>query len=219
MEALLTHCGSLFIDHGSLYLAFLLGGLTGGFTHCLSMCGPFVACERMCASKHCSKPDAFTNASGLKYHLGRMTTYGVLGFIVALLSKQIAATSWWPIVSSVMLAAAGGLFLLSCLRSCVHGSHDSPSSKLTYIRGVLLGFMPCGLLYAALMMAATLTNPLSAMVAMWIFTLGTIPALLIASGGAELLSRKWQHVMQNIGRAMMAFNGVSLLFMAARIIK
>ena len=219
MEALLTHCSSIFIDHGSLYLAFFLGGLTGGFTHCLAMCGSFVACEHICASKACSKSEAINTASGFKYHLGRMTTYGVLGFIVALLSKQIAATSWWPIVSSVMLAAAGVLFIFSCLRSCMHTEAGIGSSKLTYIRGVLLGFMPCGLLYAALMMAATLASPISAMVAMWIFTLGTIPALLIASGGAELLSRRWQHVMQNIGRAMMAFNGVSLLVMAARIIK
>ena len=83
------------------------------------------------------------------------------------------------------------------------------------MRGVLLGFIPCGLLYAAVMMAATLANPLSGMVAMWLFTLGTMPALLIASSGADLLSRKWQHSMQNVGRAMMVFNGLSLLVMAA----
>jgi sulfite exporter TauE/SafE len=215
MEALLTHCSSIFADHGSLYLAFFLGGLTGGFTHCLSMCGPFVSCERMCASKACSKLDAISAASGLKCHLGRMTTYGALGFFVALLSKQIATTDWWPVVSSLMLASAGGLFLISCLRSCLHKA-SKQQTGFTYIRGVLLGFMPCGLLYAALMMAATLAHPISAMVAMWIFTIGTIPALLIASGGAELLSRKWQHATQNVGRVMMAFNGLTLLVIAAR---
>ena len=82
-----------------------------------------------------------------------------------------------------------------------------------------MGFMPCGMLYAALMMAATLANPLYGALAMGVFTLGTMPALLIASGGAEMLSRKWQHAMQQIGRAMMAFNGLSLLVMAARIVR
>lgn len=91
--------------------------------------------------------------------------------------------------------------------------------KLTYFRGVLLGFMPCGLLYAALMMAATLADPISGMIAMWIFALGTVPALLIASFGAGLLSMNWHRAMQKIGRALMMFNGVTLLVMAARLIK
>lgn len=199
-------------------MTFFLGGLTGGFTHCLAMCGPFVACEQMCRKTACASLRS-AGAPTFSYHLGRMTVYGALGFGVALLSKQVAAYDWWPWVSSAMLAGAGGLFLLSCLNSCRHGTRPSLFSRHTYIRGALLGFMPCGLLYAALMMAATFTNPLSGMVAMWLFTLGTIPALLIASGGAEYLTRHSQHVMKVIGRAMMAFNGVSLLVMAARAVR
>lgn len=219
MEALLAHCTQLFSTHGGLFFAFFIGGLTGGFTHCLTMCGPFVACDRACASKSCSVAKSLSDSTGLPYHLGRMTTYGALGFFVALLSQQIAATAWWPWISSVMLAAAGILFLVSFLNSCRQETTTSKHPQLTYLRGILLGFMPCGLLYAALMMAATLANPLSGMLAMWIFTLGTLPALLIASGGADLLSRKWHHAMQHIGRAMMAFNGLSLLVMAARIVR
>lgn len=159
-----------------------------------------------------------SEAAGLPYHLGRLTTYGALGFTVALLSKQIAATHWWPLFTFFMLAGAGMLFLFSFIRS-----YAAPSltayPRLTYLRGLLLGFMPCGLLYAALMMAATLANPLSGMLAMWIFTIGTMPALLIASGSAEILGRQWQGIMQHAGRAMMAFNGVSLLVMAARMMR
>jgi sulfite exporter TauE/SafE len=214
MEALLAHCNSLFSAEGGFLLAFFIGGLTGGFTHCLAMCGSFAACGS-CTSQPCNSTMV---AMGFPYHLGRMTTYGALGFLVALLSKQISTTHWWPLLSSLMLAGAGVLFLVSFVKSCRHGALSTPS-RLTYLRGAMLGFMPCGLLYAALMMAATLANPLHGMVAMWVFTLGTLPALLIASGGAELLSRKWQHAMQHVGRAMMAFNGLSLLVMAARVMR
>lgn len=93
------------------------------------------------------------------------------------------------------------------------------ANSLTLVRGAFLGFMPCGLLYAALMMAATLANPVSGMLAMFLFTLGTIPALLLASAGADFLSRKKQSLFSNIGRAMMAFNGFSLLIMAAKIMR
>jgi sulfite exporter TauE/SafE len=211
MDALIAHCAGLFSSEKGIFLTFFIGGLTGGFTHCLAMCGPYVVCEGLCKSKSCTK----RQVSGWKYHLGRLTTYGLLGFLVALLSKQVAAASWWPALSSFMLAGAGILFLLSFLKTC----HHRPSSKLSYWQGLLLGFMPCGLLYAALMMAATLANPIMGMLAMWIFTLGTIPALILASGSATLLSRKWQHIMQIVGRAMMAFNGLSLLMMAARIMR
>lgn len=219
MEVLLAHCAALFSDHGGMVAIFFVGGLTGGFTHCLAMCGPFVACESMCASKKCSKSGNIASASSFKYHLGRMTTYGGLGFAVALLSRQVSGYAWWPLISSMMLAAAGIMFLFSCFQSCQHGDAGSDKSALGYLRGVLLGFMPCGLLYAALMMAATLANPVAGMFAMWLFTLGTVPALLIASGGAEFFSRKWQPAMRNAGRAVMAFNGLSLIIMAARIMK
>lgn len=156
--------------------------------------------------------------TGLPYHLGRMTTYGALGFIASLLSKQVVAAAWWPLFTSLMLAAAGGLFLFSVLRAYTHTDYLS-HPRLTYARGLLLGFMPCGLLYAALMMAATFADPFAGMLAMWIFTLGTLPALLIASGSAEILGRRWQGVMRHAGRAMMAFNGLSLLAMAAHMMR
>jgi uncharacterized protein len=214
MESLLAHCDVLFSAKGGLLLAFFIGGLTGGFTHCLAMCGPFVACDRACASKACSISKSVSDTFGLSYHLGRMTTYGGLGFLVALLSQQVVLAGWWPWLSSLMLAGAGVLFLWSFLQSCHHDS--SAIRPLTYLRGLLLGFMPCGLLYAALMMAAALANPWEGMLAMGLFALGTMPALLIAGGSAEWLGRKWQHTMQSAGRAMMAFNGLTLLVMAAR---
>lgn len=216
MEALLSHCGQFFAAGGNIFLAFFLGGVTGGFTHCLMMCGPFVACERACAGTSCGKAKQAGAAMGLSYHLGRFTTYGALGFAAALFSRQLAANSWWHEVSAAMLALAGILFLASCAKSCTH-SHAKSTFSLTYLRGVLLGFMPCGLLYAALMMAAATAHPLQGLVGMWLFTLGTLPALLIASGSADLLSRKWQFVMARAGRAMMAFNGLSLLVMAAKL--
>ena len=152
------------------------------------------------------------------YHLGRATTYGILGFCAAGLSRQVATFPYWPALSSAMLFAAGVMFIISSLPGCKHAL-CKPSGKLTYVRGVLLGFMPCGLLYAALMMAASLADPLMGMLAMWLFTLGTVPALLIASVGIAFLGRKWQQWIQNIGRVVMAFNGLSLLVMATRVMR
>lgn len=217
----MEQCAASFSQHGGLFAVFFLGGLTGGFTHCLGMCGPIVASEVIsCGSScgGCGRASEYKKAGGLSYHLGRMTTYGALGFMVALISKQVTALPFWPWLSAAMLFAAGAIFLASSVPGCRHSLFKT-SGKITYLRGVMLGFMPCGLLYAALMMAATLANPFSGLIAMWLFTLGTIPALLIASGGAHLLSKKRQDVVSGVGRALMAFNGLSLLVMAVKIVR
>jgi sulfite exporter TauE/SafE len=154
-------------------------------------------------------------AAQWQYHLGRLLTYGALGFFAALHSKQLAAVPYWPTLSATMMVMAGGLFLLSAI---VPNQHTLLGfvPKNGFLRGVLMSFMPCGLIYAALMMAATLTNPLAGMFAMWLFVLGTIPALIVASGSAAMLAVKWQELMRSIGRFGVAFNGLTLLVMAAR---
>ncbi|MBI1275023.1 hypothetical protein GC177_03520 [bacterium] len=220
MNALITHCTGLFAS-GNLpfYLVFFLGGLTGGFTHCMPMCGPLVGAETAACSRcgSCGTGRTIARSLGVNYHLGRATTYMLLGGAAAVLSSQIAASPYWPWVSAAMLMLAGFMFLASGLPFFRHIGFFS-TGRLTYLRGLFLGFMPCGLLYAALMMAATMANPLKAMLAMFFFFAGTLPALFIASIGTELLSRKWQFFMQKLGRAVMAFNGVALLVMAERLV-
>ncbi len=218
MESLFGHCAGLFSQQKFILTTFLFAGITGGFTHCISMCGPFVACQATCVSASCSSKESLIQSLDLQYHLGRATTYGGLGFISAYLSKQIAYSPIWPWIAASMLIIAGIMFLISSMPGCKH-SLINISGKLTYIRSALLGFMPCGLLYAALIMAATTANPLLGMFAMWVFVLGTIPALLLAHYGVKILTKNWKDIMQKIGQTIMVFNGLSLFVMAIKLVR
>lgn len=224
METLLSHCSLLFNEHRGFLALFLFAGLAGGFTHCLAMCGPVVACQSACGGGCGNRMSA---ASQWRYHSGRMITYGALGFFAALLGKQLAALPYWPALSAFMMVIAGIMFMVSSLP---HHALKSGAGVMRWLknsrfytnealRGALMGFMPCGLIYAALMMAATLENPLAGLVAMWLFVLGTIPALLLASGSAALLAARWRETIQDIGRFGMAFNGLTLLVMAAKVVR
>ncbi|MBN8543719.1 MAG: sulfite exporter TauE/SafE family protein [Alphaproteobacteria bacterium] len=204
-----------FSQTGGVLSVFFLGGLMGSLTHCLVMCGPVVACQSACGGT-CGK--RMSGASQWQYHLGRLATYGALGFFAALSSKQIAAASYWPILSATMMVMAGIVFLVSALFPSRHALIGS-SPRNGFLRGALMSFMPCGLLYGALMMAATLANPFAGMVAMWLFVLGTIPVLLVASGSAAILAQKWKEMMSGVGRFGMAFNGLALLVMAVNIVR
>lgn len=82
-----------------------------------------------------------------------------------------------------------------------------------------MGFMPCGLLYAALMMATTLADPISGMIGMWLFVLGTLPPLMLVGVGTDFATRQWREVMVTAGRVVMAVNGFSLLYIAEEMVR
>lgn len=211
METLLAQCSAVFSQGGNVFAVFFLGGLAGSLTHCLVMCGPLVACQAACGGACGSKMSA---ASQWPYHLGRLITYSALGFVAALLSRQVAAYSFWPALSAAMLVFAALLFLASSILPTQHPMLKFiPQHRV--LRGALMGFMPCGLIYAALMVAATLASPVNGALAMASFVAGTTPALLLASSGAVVVARKWQGIIGRVGRFGMAFNGLALLALAA----
>ncbi len=225
MDSFLTYCTAAFAQNSGVFSVFFLAGLAAGFTHCLLMCGPIVAASAInsCAAGCCGCAHASggtgahlplnTAHSQLSYHFGRLVTYGAFGFLVTLLARQLSGFVFWPWVSAALLCMAGIMFLNGSL------GRNGRVTPLNFAHGVLLGFMPCGMLYAALMMAATLPTPLDGLIAMILFTMGTMPALLMAGLGAHLIGQKWRNPAFLLGRAMMAFNGISLLVMATRTVR
>ncbi|MDG1287700.1 MAG: sulfite exporter TauE/SafE family protein [Rickettsiales bacterium] len=234
MSFLMGQCHLAFAQHSSILLTVFLAGLVGGFTHCAGMCGPFVLAQ--CGDK--SEP-SLQRDSGLllPYHLGRMTTYMTLGAIAALLSKQIMGTPLQQSVSFTFLTLAGVIFIASALPqlkikllSIPMGGFGKVIGKLArpflhksdglsgYSLGVLLGFLPCGLIFAALMVVSTTGNPFSAALAMMLFALATIPALALVGLGGKFALHKWPETTRTFTRAVMVGNGISLFALAGKMI-
>lgn len=187
---------------GSLFLA----GLVGSVSHCTLMCGPFVLSQTGQFSR-------LQDAMLLPYHLGRMTTYVFLAVLVYSVFHLVFLYSpLKSLIAAPMLFLAGIVFLVSAFPKMkalfpwvgtvrfykMSGLLQKASSKLSskhglwsrYGLGVLLGFMPCGLVVAALMAASTAASVWQAMAAMAAFSVGTVPALvLVAMGGGRLKDR------------------------------
>ncbi len=149
----------------------------------------------------------------LPYHLGRMTTYVILAVLVSsVLNLAFVFSGLKALIAVPMLVAASVIFLVSAFPqllsifpwvvhmrvSMPYRFIESAKTQLTqrpngvkrYALGVLLGFMPCGLVVSALLAAATADTALQSGMAMAAFTLGTIPALvLVALGGQTILTR------------------------------
>lgn len=243
MQFLLEQCHITVQQHQSVLLTLFLAGLVGGVTHCAGMCGPFVTAQVGHQINHGAQPEEFARLKGaslLPYHFGRMTTYIILGVIAALLSRQIIGTAVQHWASVIFLSLAGAIFIASALphaKRLLNGLRlrgvsrfgeilgrlakplfSSPTGIQGYGLGLLLGLLPCGLVFAALMVVSATANPYTAAVAMALFTLGTFPSLFLVGLGSQFACRRWPVSMQWLTRGVMVLNGFSLFILAGTMV-
>lgn len=238
MYFLLDSCHAAFYQHGEILISLFLAGLLGGVTHCSGMCGPFVISQVKCSDNKNTFIKKISGKAILPYHFGRMTSYMIMGAIAAALNSQIIGTYAQKIISFFFLNIAAFIFLASSLqKSVIIIRRDglvykigSAIGKLSlplflnqnnikrYILGFLLGFLPCSLVFASIMVVSTTGNVFTAMLAMAIFTIGTFPSLFLVGLGGNAAYRKWPNTMQKITRFVMAINGLVLFILAGNII-
>lgn len=213
-----------------LPLSLFTVGLVGGFMHCTTMCGPFVLSQ----TGHLQKP---SQAMLIPYHLGRITTYTLLAVLLS--SVLNLAFLFLPIrafIIAPILMTAGLIFFINAFPSLgkimpwlVDLRFSMPYSIISrgfsklsgsnnfvkkYLTGVLLGFMPCGMVVSALMAASTAPNTGQAALAMMAFGAGTMPALMATAFGAELFKTRYPVAMRRVTQGMMVWSGLWLFAMA-----
>ncbi len=179
----------------------LATGLTGSIVHCAPMCGPLVLAQvgdrlaRLPPARLCEL-SRLGAAAQLPYHLGRITTYAALGALVALAGGWLIDIPWLGCLRAVFLLTAALYFMITALARLgivrttpLAGSPRvvmqamrriaGPARALgSFPMGLALGFLPCGLVYAALGIAAASGRPLLGAFGMAAFGLGTVPTLV-----------------------------------------
>jgi sulfite exporter TauE/SafE len=179
-------------SHGALaagggFAALLLIGVSGSLLHCGPMCGPLVlgqSTSRLACLSCAQMSEGARLRAGvlLPYHAGRLCTYTVLGGVAGLAGQQ-AAIAAAPL-RVIMLIAAAATLVMMALRGHVLPPARTGGAGFArlftpggFLFGVALGFLPCGLLYTALLAAmATGSAPWGAL-GMAGFGLGTVPLL------------------------------------------
>jgi uncharacterized protein len=207
-----------------LGLAFMAG--LAGSGHCLGMCGGIVAALAV-ASTDASASQRFR--LNLAYHIGRIITYTLLGLLAGAASQMALITILKPhlywlfaaaniMVIAIGLATAFGLrgLSLSLLDGTGWGfmSHvlrraSAQASPLGFLgAGLVMGLIPCGMVYGVLITAATRGSWLHGGGQMLAFGLGTIPALLAYGQVATALSAAAGSVFVRIMGVAVALLGV-----------
>ena len=224
----------------TLYLLYLSTGFTIGFGHCIGMCGPIVVTLSLnLKGKNIFFPQ-------LLYHLGRIITYAALGGVVAATgSFTMVAANIESIQKGVMIFT-GALIMLMGLAMTgwvslgkVFGDHFNPGgviskgfAKLLKVKsswvylplGLLLGLLPCGPVYTALLGAArtgmdadSVYHGVSAgMGLMGAFGMGTVPALFLVAKLADMGWLKSRAIIYKVGAVLMILVGIFFIIKAIR---
>ena len=187
------------------FLGFLMLGLLGGFGHCVGMCMPFVLfIGRRFGRPGGSRAEALTVQA--YYSVGRIATYVGMGVAAGALGSAVELAGGMVGFQRAASVVAGGaliLYALVSLLEIVPGLASAggpifgrisgllqrrvPNSPL--VMGLLLGFLPCGLVYSAVIAAAALGGPIEGGIGLALFGVGTVPAMLGISVADELLVR------------------------------
>ncbi|MBW1962181.1 MAG: sulfite exporter TauE/SafE family protein [Deltaproteobacteria bacterium] len=215
-----------------LYFLLFVSGFTIGFGHCIGMCGP-IAVFLSLNLKH--KRILVVH---LLYHSGRIFTYAVLGGIMGAGGTFTGVTASILGIQKIVLIAAGAL--ITCMglamtdwvpagrifrdSNSLGGLISAAYQKLAHTRstvaylplGLLLGLLPCGPVYTALIAAArsgmaaenVIEGLFSGAGLMMAFGAGTAPALVLVGRVAGMGWIKSKTVLYKSGAVLMIFTGV-----------
>ncbi|GJM16303.1 MAG: membrane protein [Thermodesulfobacteriota bacterium] len=167
----------------SIPVAVLVASILGS-THCITMCGPIAI--------------TVNNSSGYMslYHIGRLISYLILGTLAGLLGEAFLSNNF-PLISTISIGLISIFFIYTGYKLVVGKpleflpsktissliskpakwslSQSKPIKSLTL--GIVNGFLPCGWVYIFVIGAVATKNPVYSAGILFIFWLGTVPAL------------------------------------------
>ena len=205
-------------------LLFAFGmGFLGGFGHCVGMCGPIVLAFGLSAP---GQPPRRALQPQLAYHLGRVTTYALLGGAMGLAGSFVNVAGRMAGFQDAVAVAAGALMIALGLAAAVgatsvRGIEGALSGKVfgavrrvvagapgrAYPLGLVLGFLPCGLSYSAFVGAAATGGLVPGLLFALAFAVGTVPALLAAGFAAALASARLRGFLYRAGGVLVVLVG------------
>ncbi len=192
-----------------LWTAFSIGLF--GSLHCVGMCGPIAI-----ALPYKKENKLVMVSSGLLYNMGRVTTYSFLGLLVGLIGKGVflAGFQQWLSIGLGILMLVIALFAIPVeskiasisfvkkpyakLQSLLGRFLKQNSWKALYLTGVLNGFLPCGLVYLAIVGAVSMASLEQGVTYMALFGLGTIPLMLVVSLAGSVVSIRFKTIIRKL---------------------
>lgn len=213
-------------------IAFSLGIV--GSTHCVGMCGGIMGAISSTTGRDASASTHYKWRQLLLYNLGRISTYSLIGLLMGSVSAWLVGFSAnWELVfravagvtlimMGLYLAGFGIVMILFESSGQLIWKHIQPFARhflppqnwwQTLLLGGLWGWLPCGMVYGALIWSSSQGSALLSALLMFCFGLGTLPALILtgglSSGFATFVSN--QNIRRGLGVLVLLY-GLWTLF-------
>jgi uncharacterized protein len=208
------------------YLTMVLGFVSS--LHCVQMCGPVVLTYSVAANSAGERRPMLE--LHLAYNAGRTLTYMLLGATAGLAGGAMGWVGHLAGFENTAAIIAGAAMVVTGIAMLGFGlrkwrgfamparllrpagkliSSSSASSK--FALGLIMGFLPCGLVYAALMKAVAVGTLAGGALTLLGFGAGTSGALIVVGLGSSAATRK-------IARWGTAISAVTVLAMGVILI-
>ncbi|HQI17471.1 MAG TPA: sulfite exporter TauE/SafE family protein [Bacillota bacterium] len=201
MEAKLTNA--------SYAVLFIVGVLTS--LHCVGMCGGIMLSQSLSKESR-NRYEAIQPA--LLYNIGRVISYTILGGLIGALgsvfSLSIAAKAAVQIFAGVFMIIMGlnmagfSAFRKFQIRLPQFACKAKSRSGSPLIVGLLNGLMPCGPLQTMQLFALGTGSAAKGALAMFVFSIGTVPLMLTFGALSGLLSKGYT-------QKILKFSGVLII--------
>jgi plastocyanin domain-containing protein/sulfite exporter TauE/SafE/copper chaperone CopZ len=181
--------------NGASYLVlFVVGMLTS--IHCVGMCGGIMLTQSVAKE---SKSKLQTIMPGILYNAGRITSYTIIGGLAGALGSvfslslnvkaglQMSAGIFMIIMGLNM--AGFSMFRRFNIKLPWSACSIKKKPKTPYLVGLLNGLMPCGPLQTMQLYALGTGSALNGALSMFLFSLGTVPLMLLFGAISGFLSK------------------------------
>lgn len=202
-----------------LFTAVILGWVSS--FHCIGMCGPIAMMLPLDHNNSLKK--AFQISL---YHLGRLLAYGTLGLLFGLLGKGLFLAGMQQQLSIIVgflmiifVLTPEKVFakynfskpifkIISKVKSSLGQQFKSKSPDALLSIGVLNGFLPCGMVYAALFGAVAMQNHWLGALYMILYGMGTIPMMTLMVYASQWISIPFRQKIQKMVPILVVMIGV-----------
>ncbi|MGM9578440.1 MAG: sulfite exporter TauE/SafE family protein [Evtepia sp.] len=199
-------------------MLFVIGLVTS--VHCVAMCGGINLSQCLPQADAGQQSMRASLLPAFLYNLGRVLSYTAIGFllglVVLLLGGGGAGPS--PLLQGILKLIAGVLMVIMGLAmldlfpglrrltlrpprflAAKVGAQKARHSRPLVV-GLLNGLMPCGPLQSMQLVALAAGDPFSGALAMFLFSLGTVPLMLGLGSAVAALGRRFSQTVRTWGR-------------------
>lgn len=209
------------------YLLIFTMGLFGAL-HCVGMCGGFV----MACSMKCGGGMRFS----LVYNLGRVFSYMLLGAVMGAAGKALAAAGALGGFQGALPVLAGAVMIIigldllgltpkfvrrfgaslipASITGALFGNQIKRKRPAVFLLGMINGLIPCAMLYAVGVKAASTAEPVSGMLVMAALGAGTFIPMVTAGAFGSTLARLRSNVMVTASSVILIALGVKAVVFA-----